>query len=147
MRLFEQLRQTRKVSVFPVGALSILGVSSPILDNQTGRVIDFHDPYDKKFGRKFAMDMAGFGVNLQYFLSLGDKVQMNYLEGDQEDSFIKSLQVELKDLEPLASNCTEVLVWHVQTKPVPEVNMDNLRSVPKYNHSNLPMLYHNMMIQ
>ncbi len=41
------------------------------------------------------------------------RVQMEYYHGYEEDSFLKSLRVEPKDVEFLADNCTKVsLLWN-----------------------------------
>jgi len=105
IRVFEEMRDTEKVSVWPVGLVYTLGISSPILNTTTGKVIGFHDPYTKR--RRFAVDMAGFAVNLRYFLSM-PKANMPYKAGYEEDYFIRSLKVQYDDLEPKANNCTEV---------------------------------------
>ena len=34
----------------------------------------------------------------------------------EEEGFLKQLGLEVPDLEPLASNCTQVLVWHTRTR-------------------------------
>lgn len=102
---FTEIRYTKKVSVFPVGMLAKTGVSTPILNNE-GKVVGFHDPW---YGNRiFAVDMAGFAVNLQYFLS-NPKATMPYKVGYEEDYFIRSLGTEISDLEPKAKNCTEVI--------------------------------------
>ena len=56
-------RQTRTVSVFPVGLVGALGLSSPVRLN--GAVTTFYDSFYS--GRTFRLDMAGFAVNLEYF--------------------------------------------------------------------------------
>ena len=56
-------RQTRTVSVFPVGLVGKFGLSSPVI--LRGTVHTFYDSYDS--GRTFKVDMAGFAVNLEYF--------------------------------------------------------------------------------
>ena len=53
------------VSVFPVGLILKLGVSSPIV--RDGRVIGFYDAFQA--GREFAMDMAGFAVSVKLLKS------------------------------------------------------------------------------
>ena len=105
IRIFEEMRNTKKVSVFPVGLIAKLGLSSPIVSNRTGKVIGFHDPFINR--RKYAIDMAGFAVNLQLFLSR-PKATMPYKVGYEEDYFIKSLGIHFNDLEPKANNCTQV---------------------------------------
>lgn len=105
IRVFDEMRQTEKVSVFPVGCLAKLGVSSPIIDPKSGLVSGFHDPFLTR--RKFAVDMAGFAVDLQLFLR-NAKATMPYKVGYEEDYFIKSLGIKITDLEPKADNCTKV---------------------------------------
>lgn len=41
---------------------------------------------------------------------------MPYKAGYEEDEFLKSIGLRMADIEPKAKNCTEVLVWHTQTK-------------------------------
>lgn len=59
------MRSTRKVSVFPVGLVTDSQVSSPIL-SMSGKVIDFYDGWLGR--RQFPVDMAGFAVNLPFFI-------------------------------------------------------------------------------
>lgn len=105
VQLFEEMRDTRIVSMFPVGLITQLGLSTPIVSNKTGKIIGFHDPFIGR--RKFAVDMAGFAVNLQFFLQ-HPKATMPYKVGYEEDYFLKSLDVKIWQLEPKASNCTKV---------------------------------------
>ena len=55
-----QIQKTRGVSVFPVGLVTELGVSSPVVLG--GRVTGFYDGWPG--GRMFPMDMAGFAVSV-----------------------------------------------------------------------------------
>ena len=52
--------------------------------------------------------MAGFAVNLQYFLS-NPKATMPYIQGYEEDYFLRSLKIKINELEPKANNCTQVI--------------------------------------
>lgn len=58
--------------------------------------------------------MAGFAVNLQY-LAKYPNATMPFKAGYEEDSFLKSINLKIDQIEPLAKNCTEVYVWHTQT--------------------------------
>jgi hypothetical protein len=136
VRLFEEIRRTRKVSVFPVGGIDSLGLSSPILDPVTNKVIAFHDPF--LYQRLFAVDMAGFAVNLAFFLSR-PTATMPYKVGYEEEFFLRSLDLTLNDLEPLANNCTQVLVWHTRTQHVVDPKPTNLKK--EWANTNLPKLY------
>lgn len=59
--------------------------------------------------------MAGFAVSLEY-LDRNRSATMPYKAGLEEDGFLKSIGLKMNEIEPKAKNCTEVLVWHTQTK-------------------------------
>uniref|UniRef100_A0A182M4C3 Galactosylgalactosylxylosylprotein 3-beta-glucuronosyltransferase n=1 Tax=Anopheles culicifacies TaxID=139723 RepID=A0A182M4C3_9DIPT len=104
LKLFEQLRHVRKVAMFPVGLISKYQVSSPVVKN--GTITGFYDGW--LGGRKYPLDMAGFAVSVK-FLHSRPKAQMPFKPGYEEDGFLRSLEpLELKEVELLASNCTEV---------------------------------------
>ncbi|XP_054598841.1 galactosylgalactosylxylosylprotein 3-beta-glucuronosyltransferase 1 isoform X2 [Nothobranchius furzeri] len=117
LELFEEMRSTRKVSVWPVAFVGGLRYESPKV-NAAGKVYGWKTVFDPH--RPFAIDMAGFAINLRlilfkpqaYFKLRGVK------GGYQESSLLREL-VTLNDLEPKAANCTKILVWHTRTeKPV-----------------------------
>ena len=112
-RLFEQIATTKTVSMFPVGFIGYQGVSSPIVKN--GKVIGFSDAWFAQ--RKFPVDMAGFAINIKFLKSRNPSADtaMPYKAGYEEDFFLQSLKLSLSEIEPLASDCTEVLVWHTKT--------------------------------
>jgi beta-1,3-glucuronyltransferase len=103
IRVFKEMKETNLVSVWPVGMIAKIGVSAPIVRN--GQVIGFHDPFIAR--RKFAVDMGGFAVDLQLFLTR-PKATMPYKVGYEEDMFLRSLGIRISELEPKAKNCTEV---------------------------------------
>ncbi|XP_067642520.1 galactosylgalactosylxylosylprotein 3-beta-glucuronosyltransferase P isoform X2 [Eurosta solidaginis] len=110
--IFDQMRYTKKVSMWPVGLVTKFGISTPIIRN--GKIVGFYDGWIG--GRKFPVDMAGFAVSVK-FLHERPKAKMPYKPGYEEDGFLKSLQpLPLTEIELLASNCTEILTWHTQTK-------------------------------
>lgn len=65
--------------------------------------------------RLWPVDMAGFAVSLEY-LERSPNATMPYKAGLEEDGFLKSIGLKMNEIEPKAKNCTEVLVWHTQTK-------------------------------
>lgn len=109
LRLFDEIRWTKKVSMFPVGLIGIQGISSPIVKD--GQVIGFTDPWFEY--RKFPVDMAGFAVSTRLMREKEGK--MPFQAGHEEDQFLRSLEIEMPDIEPKAGGCTEVLVWHTKT--------------------------------
>ncbi|KAJ8986254.1 hypothetical protein NQ317_009962 [Molorchus minor] len=133
LELFQEIRFTKKVSMFPVGLITKAGVSSPIVKN--GVFSGFYDGWIG--GRKFALDMAGFAVSVDFLLNR-PQASMPFKPGFEEDGFLKSLApFEPKEAELLAANCTKILVWHTQTKKnEPSLSLD----MSKYNNSNLVML-------
>ncbi|KYM77812.1 Galactosylgalactosylxylosylprotein 3-beta-glucuronosyltransferase P [Atta colombica] len=112
IELFNEIRKTKTVSMFPVGLCTKFGLSSPILKN--GKFAGFYDGWVA--GRKFPVDMAGFAVNVK-FLHQRPNATMPFRAGYEEDGFLKSLApFEPRDAQLLADNCTKVLAWHTQTK-------------------------------
>ncbi|KAI3354459.1 hypothetical protein L3Q82_018971 [Scortum barcoo] len=117
LELFEEVRAAAQFSVWPVAFVGGLRYESPKV-NAAGKVYGWKTVFDPH--RPFAIDMAGFAINLRlilfkpqaYFKLRGVK------GGYQESSLLREL-VTLNDLEPKAANCTKILVWHTRTeKPV-----------------------------
>ncbi|CRK97440.1 CLUMA_CG010829, isoform A [Clunio marinus] len=133
LELFEQIRFTKKISMFPVGLVSDFGLSSPVVRN--GEVIGFYDGYVA--GRKYQVDMASFAINVEFLNSRPNAV-MPYKESKEEDEFLKGLEpFEINEIEALGSGCTRVLVWHTQTiKAEKSKQIDH----EKYGNTNLEKL-------
>jgi len=117
VELFQQISDTGKVSVFPVGLVGGVMVEKP--DVVSGKVSGWSVGWGKD--RPFATDMAGFAINLSYLLSrpsakFADKVKIGY----QESEFLKHL-IHLEDLEPISVD--KVLVWHTRTEN-PNLNQE-----------------------
>lgn len=111
LRLFDEIRKTKKISMFPVGLVAGKAHSSPVVKD--GRVVGFSDPW--MANRKFPMDMAGFAVNIRMLKYDPNKVAMPFINGHQEDRFLKGLDFTWEDIEVLAEGCTKVWVWHTTT--------------------------------
>ncbi|XP_076315061.1 galactosylgalactosylxylosylprotein 3-beta-glucuronosyltransferase S-like [Tachypleus tridentatus] len=140
LRVFEEMRSTKNVSVWPVGGTFVNELSSPVVKN--GMVIDFYDGFRIK--RKFALDWAGFAVSVQHFLSTPGTT-VPYRNGFEEDLFLQSLRYELDDLEPKGNNCSEVLAWHTRTTVRTYPSLENMKKEPDYENTNLPKLYTSML--
>ncbi|XP_063302550.1 galactosylgalactosylxylosylprotein 3-beta-glucuronosyltransferase 1-like [Pelobates fuscus] len=120
LELFEEMRYTKTVAVWPVAFVGGLRFESPKLD-PGGKVIGWKTVFDPN--RPFAIDMAGFAVNLRLIL---ERPHANFkLEGVkggyQESSLLKDL-VTMDGLEAKAANCSKVLVWHTRTERPTLVN-------------------------
>ncbi|XP_026343607.2 galactosylgalactosylxylosylprotein 3-beta-glucuronosyltransferase 3 isoform X1 [Ursus arctos] len=108
--LFEEMRWTRGVSVWPVGLVGGLRFEGPRV--QDGRVVGFHTAWEPN--RPFPVDMAGFAVALPLLLAKPSaQFDATAPRGHLESSLLSHL-VDPKDLEPRAANCTRVLVWHTR---------------------------------
>lgn len=74
-----------------------------------------------KADRPFAIDMAGFAINLDLILKTKEaEFSYKMAKGLQESEFL-SYFTKMEDLEPLADNCSKVYVWHTRTEK-PTVN-------------------------
>ncbi|XP_061693044.1 galactosylgalactosylxylosylprotein 3-beta-glucuronosyltransferase 2 [Syngnathoides biaculeatus] len=113
LELFEEMRNTRGVSVWPVGFVGGRAYERPLVSG--GRVVGWYTGW--RPDRTFATDMAGFAVNLQVILA-NPRAQFKRRgsqPGMQESDFLKQI-TKLTELEPKANNCTRVLVWHTRTE-------------------------------
>nr|XP_032821039.1 galactosylgalactosylxylosylprotein 3-beta-glucuronosyltransferase 3 [Petromyzon marinus] len=112
LELFEEMRWTRGVSVWPVGLVGGLRFEGPVVVE--GRVVSFHTAWRPE--RAFPIDMAGFAVSLSLLVSHPQAAfDPDAARGDLESSLLVSL-TSAEQLEPRARNCTEVLVWHTRTE-------------------------------
>nr|XP_013105235.1 unnamed protein product [Stomoxys calcitrans] len=125
LKLFSEIRDTKHVSMFPVGLIANYGISGPVV--RKGKVIGFLDSWVA--GRRWPVDMAGFAVSLAY-MAERPNATMPYKPGYEEDYFLRSIGLTLEMIEPKGNNCTEILVWHTQTK-------NHERTMVKLNHEYL----------
>ncbi|KAF4082310.1 hypothetical protein AMELA_G00150070 [Ameiurus melas] len=120
LELFEEMRSTQKVSVWPVAFVGGLRYESPKI-NSLGKVYGWSTVFDPH--RPFAIDMAGFAINLQLILSKPQACfKLNGIKGGYQESSLLGELVTLSELEPKADNCTKVLVWHTRTERPQLVN-------------------------
>ncbi|XP_043238891.1 galactosylgalactosylxylosylprotein 3-beta-glucuronosyltransferase P-like [Amphibalanus amphitrite] len=137
IRIFTEIQKTRGVSVFPVGLVTELGVSSPVVIG--GQVTDFYDGWHG--GRRFPIDMAGFAVSVT-LLKQRPNAAMPYRAGYEEDGFLKELGVTREDLQPLADECSQILVWHTRTEKVAPIRPADLN---KFQGSNIVALMDHLL--
>ncbi|XP_060545513.1 galactosylgalactosylxylosylprotein 3-beta-glucuronosyltransferase 3 [Pantherophis guttatus] len=121
LRLFDEIRSTQRVSVWPVGLVGGLRFERPLVENS--RVVGFYTAW--KPNRPFPIDMAGFAVALSLLLA-NPEARFDLLaeRGYLESSLLQSL-VSMEELEPKADNCTKVLVWHTRTEK-PKMKQEEL---------------------
>ncbi|KAF4794774.1 Galactosylgalactosylxylosylprotein 3-beta-glucuronosyltransferase 1 [Turdus rufiventris] len=105
LELFEEMRSTRKVSVWPVAFVGGLRYESPKV-NAAGKVYGWKTVFDPH--RPFAIDMAGFAVNLRLILQRSQAYfKLRGVKGGYQESSLLRELVTLSDLEPKAANCTK----------------------------------------
>ncbi len=108
------MRYTKKVSVWPVAFVGEILYEKPICKD--GKVIDWFVSWGAQ--RPFPIDMAGFAVNLNLLMAHPSaRFSLQSPRGMQESHLLNSL-VRVKDLECRADNCTQIYVWHTNTKSV-----------------------------
>ncbi|XP_023649735.1 galactosylgalactosylxylosylprotein 3-beta-glucuronosyltransferase 3 isoform X1 [Paramormyrops kingsleyae] len=112
LQLFEEMRWTQRVSVWPVGLVGGMRYEGPVVEQ--GRVVRFHTGW--RPSRPFPLDMAGFATSLRLVLRNPEaRFDGNSPMGFVESSFLQGL-VTMEELEPKAEMCTKVLVWHTRTE-------------------------------
>ncbi|KRF85173.1 galactosylgalactosylxylosylprotein 3-beta-glucuronosyltransferase P isoform X3 [Drosophila virilis] len=133
VNIFEQMRYTKKVSMWPVGLVTKTGVSSPII--REGKLDGYYDGWIG--GRKYPVDMAGFAVSVK-FLHERPHAKMPFKPGYEEDGFLRSLApLQNNEIELLADECREILTWHTQTKKNPAALPFNQT---RYGNTNLAFI-------
>lgn len=140
MRIFHEIRHTKKVSMFPVGLVTEVGLSTPVLRN--GQWVGWYDGWTSD--RVFPVDMAGFAISIPFLLSVPE-AEMPYIPGYEETGFLNSLHISINDIEFLAGNCTKIYVWHTRTernKPGAKQILDK-----KYDGTNLRHLQEVMIMK
>ncbi|OQR79068.1 galactosylgalactosylxylosylprotein 3-beta-glucuronosyltransferase 3-like [Tropilaelaps mercedesae] len=128
IRLFDEMRLTKKVSVWPVGLVGGLMVERPIVVD--GRVKRFNAVF--RPDRPYPVDMAAFAVSLSLIREHPTVLfSLNVKRGYQESHLLTQLLAGWEELEPRANNCSKVYVWHTRTE------MPNLKPEAKQPvHSN-----------
>lgn len=113
--LFNEMEniQPGRVGVWPVGLVGGLMAEKPILDANR-KVIGFNAVWRPE--RPFAIDMAGFAVSIDLFFKYPQAVfSYEVKRGYQETELLRHLTT-LAELQPLANNCHDILVWHTRTE-------------------------------
>lgn len=126
LQLFNEMRYTTKVSVWPVGLVGGLLIERPIVTGN--KVTAFNSRWKSK--RPFPLDMAGFAVSVKLFsskqnVSFAQNGPRGYLESHFLDQLVKSWD----ELEPKADKCTRVYVWHTRSEK-PVLNEEDKLRIP-----------------
>lgn len=113
--LFEEMKkiETGKVGVWPVGLVGGLLVEKPVLD-EDNRVMGFNSAWRPE--RPFPIDMAGFAISTDLILNNSEAVFSYEVERGYQESEILRFLIVVRDMQPLANLCRDVLVWHTRTE-------------------------------
>jgi len=112
-KLFDEMRKVHHLGVWPVALAGGLRFAGPKCAK--GKVTGFHVKWGAD--RSFPIDMAGFAINLRLLIKEKPEVifESTAKRGYLEPTFLEQLTT-LDQLEPMANNCTKVLVWHTRTE-------------------------------
>lgn len=127
IRLFDEMRTINTVGVWPVAFTGAARWAGPICEN--GHVIGFHTNW-KPF-RTFPVDMSAFAVSLKKLLVERPEARFDpdIKPGFLETSFLEQITT-MDELEPKASNCMKVYVWHTRTE-TPVININGEKQLIK----------------
>lgn len=112
--LFQEIAKVKRVGVWPVGLVGGFNLETPVINPSTGKVVNYTSGWRPE--RPFAIDMAGFAINIDLILvknEAGFSYKMEH--GLQESEFLSKFTTK-ENLEPLAEKCTKVYVWHTRTE-------------------------------
>nr|XP_039248096.1 galactosylgalactosylxylosylprotein 3-beta-glucuronosyltransferase 3-like [Styela clava] len=110
LRIFEEMRFTKTVSVWPVGLVGGLKFEGPLCKN--GKVMSFYTAWKPE--RPYPIDMAGFATNIELVLEHPEAVFSNEVPRGYQESHFLSKIVTREKLEP--KDCSKILVWHTRTE-------------------------------
>jgi hypothetical protein len=106
VRLFEEIRNTKRIAVFPVGNLGPHGIERPIIKD--GRIAGWDADWTS---RKFPIDQGGYALNAKLLWGMADPV-WGHLNRGGESEFIEKLIASADQLEILCNQCQTCYVWH-----------------------------------
>ncbi|XP_031766900.1 galactosylgalactosylxylosylprotein 3-beta-glucuronosyltransferase I-like isoform X2 [Galleria mellonella] len=131
LKVFDEMRKINKVGVWPVGIVGGMRVEMPLVKD--GKVSGYNAVW-KPF-RPFPIDMAGFAINATLFLEHPNAMFSRKVQSGFQESEILKYFTKTEDLEPLAENCTKVLVWHTRTQKPSIISPSKLKHpIPPDSH-------------
>uniref|UniRef100_A0A1A9X4L1 Galactosylgalactosylxylosylprotein 3-beta-glucuronosyltransferase n=1 Tax=Glossina brevipalpis TaxID=37001 RepID=A0A1A9X4L1_9MUSC len=116
VELFVEMSKTKPghVSVWPVGLVGGLMVEKPILNTDQTQVIGFNSAWRPE--RPFPIDMAAFAISTNLLFKFPQAIfSYEVQRGYQETEILRHLTTR-QQLQPLANQCRDVLVWHTRTE-------------------------------
>ncbi|KAL3116201.1 hypothetical protein niasHT_002325 [Heterodera trifolii] len=117
IRLFERyIKKVRTIGIWAVGLAGSAIVEAPHVEN--GTITKWDVVYAPK--RRFAVDMAGFAVNLRLILNKNASFNLGCVRLSPESCFLAQFGIPREKVEPFGWNDKpkEILVWHTKTKNI-----------------------------
>ena len=84
-----KIDQNKRVGMFPVGLIPPYGVSGPIVDKKSGKIVAFIT--ESGHHRQFPIDMSGFAIHTSLLFEKNPK--MPYRATWEEEGFLVSLDI------------------------------------------------------
>lgn len=104
--LFDEIRKTKRISIFPVGNLGPYGVEKPII--KEGKIIGWSTYW---LSRKFPVDQAGYAFNTELLHKVKDPLWSHDKFAGESEFIVKMIDSPDK-MEILCNNCRDCYVWH-----------------------------------
>jgi len=117
VRLFDNyIRKVKDIGIWAVGLAGAAAVEAPHVEN--GTITKWDVVYAP--GRKFAVDMAGFAVNLKLILKFNAGFNKDCTRGAPESCFLSQFGMSKEEVTPFGWNDypKDVLVWHTKTSQI-----------------------------
>lgn len=116
-RLFEQyIKRVKSIGIWAVGLAGGAQVEAPHVVN--GTITGWDVVYAPQ--RRFAVDMAGFAINLKLILHNNATFHLGCVKFSPESCFLAQFQIPREKAEPFGwqEQPKEILVWHTKTKNI-----------------------------
>ena len=114
--LFSEMMKIERgrVGIWPVGLVGGLMVEKPILNAAGTQVEGFNAAWHPE--RPFPIDMAAFAISTDLLFRFPQaQFSLDVERGYQETEILRYL-TSREQLQPLANECRDVLVWHTRTE-------------------------------
>eukprot|EP00123_Amoebidium_parasiticum_P006812 comp17676_c0_seq1/m.17491 comp17676_c0_seq1/g.17491 ORF comp17676_c0_seq1/g.17491 comp17676_c0_seq1/m.17491 type:complete len:173 (-) comp17676_c0_seq1:15-533(-) len=112
--VFEEMRTTKRVSIWPVAFVGGQSYERPIVTD--GKVTGWHVSWHPE--RTYPTDMSSFAFHTSLLHGPKGVPQFSHAwrKGFLESGLLEQLLSSPAELEPKATGCTRILVWHTRTE-------------------------------
>lgn len=109
IKIFDEIKKTKNISIFPVGNLGPNGIEQPVIED--GKILYWDAGWTS---RRFPVDMGGFAFNSKYLYKKNseNKKLWDFCGIGGESEFINYITNNDEELEFLCDNCNLCYVKH-----------------------------------